>query len=318
MRLPDKRILALGLVLALPACGAGGGESVLSTTVVPQGPAADYPMVIGDPFTIDGTLYTPADTLNYDEVGQLVPDQAGGTAISGEHRTLPLPSYVEVTSLSTGRTILVRLERRGPMAGKGLIGLSPGALEQLEATPGTAVRVRRVNPPEQERAMLRRGERAPQRMDTPMALVEVLRRKLPASGSAPIGVPEKPAHAEESAPSHQVEKAPVPKPEKLPPAKPEKAPLAKVAPAEKKPPAPTKPPVVTARPEKGGYAVQAGAFSVQSNAKSVAAKISGTISRAGQFYIVRTGPFANRKEAEASLAKVKAAGYSGARIYSVE
>ena len=336
MRLPDKNFLALGLALALAACGGTGGDAVpMSTPVPPQGPAADYPMVIGAPFTVDGVLYTPADTLNFDEVGRAVLDEAGGTAVTGEHRTLPLPSYVEVTSLETGRTILVRLERRGPMTGNSAVGLSPGALAQLSAKPGTPVRVRRVNPPEQERAMLRRGERAPDRMDTPMSLVEVLRRKLPAGSSAPVDV--KPEHGTPDAPPLPVtkpsaEKAaqpaakpapkpkPKPKPKDVPPAKPatpEQTAPPPAAPAEPKKPAPP-PPTQAAKPGKGAYAVQAGAFSVEANAKAVASRIGGRIDKAGKFYLVRTGPFASRQEAEASLAKVKAAGYSGARIYSAD
>src|SRR5690606_29754421 len=69
--------------------------------------------------------------------------------------------------------------RRGPMDGHALIGLSRGAIAQLSASNGTPVRVRRVNPPEDERALLRAGSPAPLRMDTPMPLVEVLKRKLP-------------------------------------------------------------------------------------------------------------------------------------------
>jgi rare lipoprotein A len=338
MRLPDKNFLALGLVLALAACGGTGGNAApVSTPTPPQGPAADYPMVIGAPFTVDGVLYTPADTLNFDEVGRAVLDEAGGTAVTGEHRTLPLPSYVEVTSLETGRTILVRLERRGPMTGNSAVGLSAGALAQLGATPGTPVRVRRVNPPEQERAMLRRGERVPDRMDTPMSLVEVLRRKLPAGSSAPVDA--KPAHeaadasqapatrpsAEKGAqpaakPAPKPKPEPKPKPKDTPPAKPaapEHTAPPPALPAEpKKPAAP--PSTQAAKPGKGTYAVQAGAFSVEANAKAVASRIGGRIDKAGKFYVVRTGPFASRQEAEASLAKVKAAGYSGARIYSVD
>ena len=121
------------------------------------GPAADYPMVLGAPFTIDGVTYTPADTLNYDKVGYAVVDPALGQGISVAHRTLPLPSYAEITSLRTGRTILVRVERRGPMSGNAMIALSPGAAEQLgTGDPLTPIRIRRVNPPEPERALLRR------------------------------------------------------------------------------------------------------------------------------------------------------------------
>ncbi|MDD3797699.1 MAG: SPOR domain-containing protein [Novosphingobium sp.] len=313
MRLPNEKFLALGLVLALAACGGEGERVAPSAPVAPQGPAADYPMVVGAPFTVDGVLYTPADTLNYDEVGRVAADPAGGSAISGEHRTLPLPSYVEVTSLETGRTILVRLERRGPMTGKSLIGLSPGALEQLGASAGTPVRVRRVNPPEQERAILRRGARAPERMDTPMSLVAVLRRKLPDGGSAPVDPAKQAAAPPAKAPAiaGKIPVPPAPAPKEASPPKQAVAPV-----AQPKPPAPPAPSPEKA--QKGHFVVQAGAFSVEANAKKVAARIGGTVDRPGKLYRVRTGPFVTREEANASLAKVKGAGYSGARIYSVD
>src|SRR5688500_7454586 len=173
---------ALIAALALAACGDAG--TLASAPAPSNGPQGDYPVVVGEPYTVAETAYTPEDVLNYDQVGFLAVDSAGGNAVSGSHHTLPLPSYVEVTSLATGRTILVRLERRGPMNSNELVALSPGALAQLEAGAGTPVRVRRVNPPEDQRAMLRAGSPADLRMDTPMSLVEILKRKL--SGVAPV------------------------------------------------------------------------------------------------------------------------------------
>ncbi|WP_343611998.1 SPOR domain-containing protein [Novosphingobium sp.] len=104
----------------------------------------------------------------------------GGGAISAAHHTLPLPSYAEVTDLKTGRTILVRVERRGPGDSQHAIELSPGAAAQLGIAAGSneGVRVRRVNPPEQDRALLRSGNPAPERMATPKPLLDVLQRKL--------------------------------------------------------------------------------------------------------------------------------------------
>ncbi len=53
-------------------------------------------------------------------------------AIYGANRTLPLPSYVEVTSLETGRTFLVRVNDRGPFGNDWrLIDLSEGAAQLL-------------------------------------------------------------------------------------------------------------------------------------------------------------------------------------------
>ncbi len=321
MRLPDKIFVALGVSLTVAACGVGNGEAVASTPPPAEGPAADYPMVIGDPFVVNGVRYTPADVMNYDLVGHAVLDQDGGSRITGSNRTLPLPSYVEVTSLDSGRTILVRLERRGPMAGDGLVGLSSGALSQLGIAPDAPVRVRRVNPPEQERAMLRRGETVPERMATPAPLLEVLRRKLPSTGSMSLAKTDTPLPklvppVSTSAPDARGDSRPAPQ-EAAPPAPP-KAPVKPSEPAPPRKPASSAPPKPAVSPGKGTLAVQAGAFAVEANAKSVAQKIGGTISRQGKLFVVRTGPFANQNEASASLAKVKAAGYSSARIYRVE
>lgn len=79
--------------------------------------------------------------------------------ITAAHRTLPLPSYVEVTALDTGKTILVRVNDRGPYHGNRLIDLSLGAARQLGITAhgSRLVHIRAVTPPEAERDALRRG-----------------------------------------------------------------------------------------------------------------------------------------------------------------
>ena len=250
MRLPGDsktgRIAPACLILssttALAACGALGGGSPSAMPVVgaalQNGPQADYPVVIGAPYMVGDTQYTPADVLNHDEVGYVV---AGtGEGITGGHHTLPYPSYVEVTSLETGRTILVRLEQRGPMDSNHLISLSPAAMTRLEAASNTPVRVRRVNPPEEQRALLRSDEAAPLRMDTPMGLVEVLKRRLPAKGSASLRAEnDVPQELEPVAPVTETDLAEVAEVEELPPiAIVEPA----VAPAED-------PPIVQAVPE---------------------------------------------------------------------
>src|SRR5690606_15955556 len=91
------------LTAALSACAGGGvaPSAGLSLSAAPaKGPQADYPVVIGDPYRIGNVAYTPEDVLNYDEVGYLAAGDAEGRGISASHHTLPLPSYVEVTSLA--------------------------------------------------------------------------------------------------------------------------------------------------------------------------------------------------------------------------
>ena len=283
-----------------------------------SGPAADYPMVIGEPYAVGGVNYTPSDTMNYDQVGYGSASMDGGSGISAAHHTLPVPSYIEVTSLESGRTILVRVERRGPMASNNLVELSPGAAAQLGVVgiANAPVRVRRVNPPEQERSLLRSGQRASDRMETPKSLLGVLMRKLdPGAAQAAVALPSgrDPAASAAVAP---------PKPAVVPPrvaarrpARP--APVA-VASPEAEPTAVVAHPAATApvprRIPAGSVAIQAGAFASKDRADAAAAKIGGQVSRAGAVWRVRKGPFATRAEAEAALAQVRAAGYSDARI----
>jgi rare lipoprotein A len=48
------------------------------------------------------------------------------------HRTLPLPSYVEVTNLENGKKVTVRVNDRGPFKSKRIIDLSWAAAKELE------------------------------------------------------------------------------------------------------------------------------------------------------------------------------------------
>ena len=52
-------------------------------------------------------------------------------ALTAAHRTLPLPSYVRVTNLSNNKSIIVRVNDRGPFHGNRVMDLSKGAAKQL-------------------------------------------------------------------------------------------------------------------------------------------------------------------------------------------
>lgn len=96
------------------------------------------------PYEIGGRWYYPHAQPDYDQIGLAswygageqyhhtadgeVFDQFG---LSAAHRTLPLPSIVEVTNLANGRRIRVRLNDRGPFVDGRLIDLSRGAAEKL-------------------------------------------------------------------------------------------------------------------------------------------------------------------------------------------
>lgn len=77
-------------------------------------------------------------------------DPAG---LSAAHRSLPLGSFVEVTALDTGRSILVLVNDRGPHRRDRLIDLSRGAARALgmNGRAFTRVRVRAIEPGQLDR-----------------------------------------------------------------------------------------------------------------------------------------------------------------------
>lgn len=138
-------------------------------------PVSDLPVRIGPAYTIRGTTYVPQAQPGYDMIGYAswYGSESGNRTANGErflpawitaaHTTLPLPSYVEVTALDTGRRIIVRVNDRGPFAGGGrIIDLSHGAAEQLgmRAQGKVPVRVRVVDPAEADKRRLREGKPA--------------------------------------------------------------------------------------------------------------------------------------------------------------
>jgi len=53
-------------------------------------------------------------------------------AMTGAHPTLPLPTWVQVTNLQNGRSVVVRLNDRGPFSNNRIIDLSHAAAAQLD------------------------------------------------------------------------------------------------------------------------------------------------------------------------------------------
>lgn len=333
-----KSAVKLGIVssaaLALAGCTGSrdfgqfpDGAPPASRAGLPSGSAAvsDYPQKIGDPYKVGGNTYTPEDVQSYDEVGYAswYGDELSGNptangeafnpqGISAAHKTLPLPSYVEVTALDTGRTILVRVNDRGPFTNDRLIDLSHGAAKQLgiDRNGVSGVRVRKVNPNEQERAVLRMGAPATERITTPDSLLAILRKNL-----AKLPRPEAPV-GRAAAPSYS------------PPAtgSTDRSAPAKVAGTRdgrfivEGPGRPVGADNSIGNNYVGGlpgsYVVQVAAFSEKSRAETLAKKIGAKVmpDRTRSIWRVRYGPFANEREAQAGLAQAQQRGYSGARI----
>ena len=284
-----------------------------------QGPAAmveDRPVLLGEPYSVAGVTSRPADPAAYDEPGYAEPIDAGSKsattangetfvagAITAAHKSLPLPSYVEVTALDSGRTILVRINDRGPMRNDRIIGLSPGAMAQLGLAGGPApVRVRRVNPPDQDQVALRRHEHAAERLESPPALLKVLRERLTKTAASPAMPPPvastlKPAPRMRAGASFDTAPAPP-------------AALATPAAPRTKAPAPPAKPAMT----KGGYVVQVGAFSSRANADALAKRIGAQVHGGEGLWRVRFGPYPTRQAAQAGVRAAAAQGLANMPI----
>ncbi len=92
---------------------------------------------IGNPYQVGGVWYYPERDLAYDEtgIGSWYGDEfAGRLTANGEifdpdmvtaaHKTLPMPSVVRVTNLDNGKSLVVRINDRGPFVAGRVIDLS--------------------------------------------------------------------------------------------------------------------------------------------------------------------------------------------------
>jgi rare lipoprotein A len=99
---------------------------------------------IGAPYQVAGRWFKPKEQPNYDKTG---PASWYGeafnrrmtsngewfdmTRLTAAHPTLPLPSYAKVTNVSNGKTLIVRINDRGPFVGPRIIDLSKQSASAL-------------------------------------------------------------------------------------------------------------------------------------------------------------------------------------------
>ncbi|WP_409020866.1 septal ring lytic transglycosylase RlpA family protein [Brevundimonas vesicularis] len=130
-------------VSTLAACASLGGKDAPLQIPEVTDPA---PFVSGTmrPYQIRGRWYHPKEQPGYDETGIASwygayhhgrPTSTGErfdmNALTAAHKTLPLPSLVEVTNTSNGRRVVLRVNDRGPFVDSRIIDLSKGAAEEL-------------------------------------------------------------------------------------------------------------------------------------------------------------------------------------------
>jgi rare lipoprotein A len=110
---------------------------------------------VGKPYTVGGRVYVPEENLSYREEGMASwygDDFHGRLTANGEvfdmasltaaHPTLPMPCYARVTNLGNGKSLIVRVNDRGPYHGNRLIDVSNRAAELLDFKGNGVARVR--------------------------------------------------------------------------------------------------------------------------------------------------------------------------------
>lgn len=312
-----KSFAAFAVLLLLAACAEQAGTSR------PQG----QPIYkVGQPYQVSGVWYYPHEDYSYDETGIASwygQDFHGQSTSNGEifnkneltaaHKTLPLPTLARVTNLENGRSIVVRINDRGPFSGSRIIDLSQRAAQLLgfEQTGTAQVRVQVL-------------------ADESKAIADAMRHY--GTGAAPVTVALNttgPIPANEG-------------PEQIAPS----ASSAAVAPVTSEALASPEPAVKTLEPVRTTPSVhqqllatqpvpevvqlpvgphhiyvQAGAFSVLENATKLKQRLSaiGPTSVAmatvngTKFYRVRVGPLPDVPSADAALNKIRHAGVANPR-----
>ncbi len=310
---PLVAVTVLGVALAgcsssskkLDPFAGKGSPKYAKSGPIPKGGGRRH---VGRPYVVAGRKYYPTKTPRPVEVGIASwygPKFHRRMTANGEwfdmhylsaaHKTMPLPSYARVTNLENGRTVVVRVNDRGPFVGDRIIDLSRAAAAKLGyLRKGKAkVRVEYLGPAPlgDDRRLLARLNRmkdAPRR-----TLIAAVRGK---------GVPDAPRTMVAQAPRRPVRSSrPVHMASTRPPATPRVAPASAAG---------------------GAYYVQVASFSDPANAEAARARFSRLgpvevqpVDVTGMpFWRVRLGPFDSLADAEVLRDRVAAAGMPDARI----
>lgn len=302
------------LLLGLGLAGCTTAELATHTAKELQKPApsqqiGDYK--VGNPYQIAGVWYYPKADYSYDQTGVgswYGPGFHGKRTANGEtydenamtaaHPTLPMPSIVRVSNLENGRSIVVRINDRGPFKNGRLIDMSKrGAALLGFQQQGTAkVRVQVLEDESRQHAALAQGNAAQASAPDAVPTVEVAAAPLDApSGSAASNVTAANGVTPAQSGADRLAAAAAPWPD------------GKV----------TRSSVRTSK-----LYIQAGAFLRLDNATRLSIRLS-RFARSGvaraqvgkqRFYRVRLGPLTSVAEADRVLKRVLDSGHRDARI----
>ena len=314
----SRLAICAAALLALGACSES--KLLLHTAKTIQGPTSNTsPGIykVGNPYQINGVWYYPSEDWSYDETGIASwygpgfheKNTANGEVfdqndLTAAHRTLPMPSIVEVTNLENGRSLRLRVNDRGPFAHGRILDVSRRGSQLLGFNnQGTArVRVRiLVDETQQAIAAMRNGTQVA-RADTPIRSdLDVSRPGVGAQTLAPP--PGAKAAPVTTTAQPEIKKASAPERTFTPPAALDGS-VTQVA----------------VRPT--NIYVQVGAFSQHQNAYQVQARLAKvpniaiTSARINgkEVFRVRSGPLQSVEQADTVLNQIIKSGYGDARV----
>jgi rare lipoprotein A len=278
--------------------------------------ASEGRFVVGEPYVAAGVTHAPREDYAYDDTGLAVVvrlrpgartangEVADPNRLTAQHPTLQLPAIVRVTSLENGRSVLVRVNDRGPAEPGRVIGLSEAAGRLLALPPNAAAQVRvQVVAAESRQVAAEARARTPVPDSERIAVTPAPRQAVQAEALAPPpGAAIAPS--QRSAPAF-------PRPQPAPPVQ-----VASVS-TERLPETLTQ-----SYPSPGTLWVQAGAFGSAQNAERMRARLVGTgpvttsrvLVDGRSLWRVRVGPARSVAEADRLLAAALRAGAGDARI----
>jgi rare lipoprotein A len=267
---------------------------------------------VGVPYQIGDNWYYPREQPDYDEVGiaswygptfygkQTADGEIyDGDGLTAAHRTLPMPVNVRVTNLENGKSLVLRVNDRGPFADGRIIDVSKHAAELLGFyAKGTAkVRVTYLGRSDQPTpadelgtALANNARRAPAAKVQAVALNSNRPRVVPRPARFPRSAPPPPAVQQSPLDDGMADAA--------------------------------EPDNQARVPDSTHLYVQAGAFGSRENAERLKENlgsagnlfISAAERQGRELYRVRSGPYDDLETANAALARLSELGNNGATI----
>ena len=314
----SRRLFFAGLGMLALALG-GCAETQLAAHTVKKmdqptpGAAPKGYYKVGEPYQINSTWYYPVEDYNYDETGIASwygPGFHAKFTANGEifdqndltaaHRTLPMPSFVRVTNLDNGRSIVLRVNDRGPFARGRILDVSARGSELLGFDKAGTARVRVQILAEESRQLAQQMRSGVQVASAAPPQGASLQGGSP-QGAQPSAAPRSSVTSGALAPPLGVMTSPAPAPIGLP-----------IDPTGN---------LRTVAPQRTQIYVQAGAFESRENANRLSQRLRGLgpssvtpVTVAGkQMFRVRVGPLASVEEGDRMLDRV-IADTPGARL----